>query len=160
MTWTGRPDNEPCCGDAPGAVACEEDVVRLLHCRILEPDQAAFTRSDLVPNSAAPSNVCGEADGCSVDRSTGMTDDEIRARAVAQAEKKPGREGRGGLVASVAALRSITHPDAPGGAVRVYDDPRADNDRHAVIRLSEGIPRSDFSQIRRALINAFGRRVA
>lgn len=161
MTWTGRPDGEPCCGDEPGSVACEEDVARLIHSRIEDPDVLAFTRKDLTGQGIdRPSNICGAADGCSVDRATGLGDDELRRRAELQAAKREGRTARGAWIANVAALRAIRHPGAPEGAVRVYDDPMPDNDRHAVIRVSPDIPRTDFNEVRRAIIAAFGRRVA
>lgn len=162
MTWTGRPDSEPCCGDQPGSVACEEDVARLIHSKIQEPDVLAFTRKQLAAeNIKSPSNICGEADGCSVERTAGLTEDDLRARAEAQAAQREGRTGQGAWIANVAALRAITHPDAPAGeTVRVYDDPKADNDRHAVIRVWAGLPRTDFNEVRRAIIAAFGRKVA
>lgn len=161
MTWTDRPDSVPCCGDKPGAVACHEDVARLIHSKILDPDTLAFSRKELTAEKiVSPSNVCGDADGCSVDRATGLSDDELRRRANAQAAKKEGRTGQGAWVANVAVLRSLTHSEAPDGAVRVYDDPKADNDGHAVIRVSANVPRTDFNEVRRAIMAAFSRRVA
>jgi|GEM_PF-6371218 len=161
MTWTVRPDDEPCCGEAPGLVRCEEDIARLIHSKIDDPDVLAFTRKDLtghgIPN---PSNVCGQADGCSVDRVVDLDDDALRARSQQQAAKREGRTAKGAWIANVAALRTIKHPAAPEGAVRVYDDPMPDNDRHAVLRVSAAIPRTDFNEMRRAIIAAFDRRVA
>lgn len=161
MSWTDRPDAEPCCGDEPGAVACAEDVARLLHSRIDDPEILAFSRKELTSIGInAPSNACGEADGCSVDRATGLSDGEIRQRADEQANRRPGRLGKGAWIANVAALRAISHPSAPDGAVRVYDDPMPGNDRHALVRVAAEVPRTDFNEVRRAIMSAFSKRVA
>lgn len=161
MTWTVRSDRDPCCGEQPGAVACDEDVARLIHSRIDDPDVLAFTRKDLLGEGIAqPSDVCGLADGCSVDRASGLVDDEIRARSARQAAQREGRIARGAWIANVGMLRSISHENAPDGAVKVYDDPMPGNDRHAVIRVSTEIPRTDFNEVRRSIISAFDRRIA
>lgn len=162
MSWTDRADDTPCCDGPLGPVGSGEVVARLLHSKIDDPDKAAFTRKELTGHGLdAPSNVCGLADGCSVDRAKDLDDDDLRTRSAAQAAEKAGRAARGALVANVVAIRAISHPDGKDGrAVFVYDDPRADNDRHAVIRICDKIPRTDFTEIRRALIAAFDRRVA
>lgn len=161
MSWIERPDNVACCGDTPGSVACDEQVARLLHSKIDDPDILAFSRKELTGDGIKnPSNVCGEADGLSVDRAGGLSEDELRQLSNAQAERRPGRDGKGAWVANVAALRAITHASAPEGAVRVYDDPMPDNDRHAVVRVADTISRTDFNEIRRAVMTAFAKRVA
>lgn len=161
MSWIERPDKIACCGDNPGSVACDEDVARLLHSKIDDPDVLAFSRKELTGEGLKnPSNVCGEADGLSVDRAGGLSDDELRHLSRLQAERRPGRSGRGAWVANVAVLRAISHPAAPTGAVRVYDDPMPDNDRHAVIRVADTISRTDFNEVRRAMMSAFAKRVA
>ena len=161
MTWTGRPDNQSSCAGPYGAVAGGETVARLLHSKIAVPDKAAFTRKELLGEMPNPSNVCGLSDGCSVDRVLNLSDAEISSRATKQADEKPGRTSEGALVGQVEKLREIRHAtlgDAP--AILVYDDPRADNDRHCVIRMNEAIPRTDFNVVRKALMDAFSRRVA
>lgn len=162
MSWTGRSESQPCCEGPLGRVEPSEEVARLLHSRIVEPDKAAFTRTELTGHGIAnPSNDCGSADGCSVDRTASLTDAEIRERSELQAQLKAGRTSEGAIIANVGTLRAITHPDAPNGqAIYIYDDARADNDRHAVLRICEHIPRSDFGEVRRAIISAFAKRVA
>lgn len=161
MSWIERPDTVACCGDVPGAVACEEDVARFLHSKIDDPDILAFKRSELTGDGIKhPSNVCGESHGLSVDRAGGVSDDALRQLSNVQAERKPGREGRGAWVANVGALRAIAHPEAPDGVVRVYDDPMPDNDKHAVIRVADTLSRTDFNEVRRAMMTAFAKRVA
>lgn len=162
MSWTGRPDDRPCCGDEPGAVAPGETVVRLIHSRIYDPVHAAFKRSDLAcpDNGEAFDNSCGNADGCSVDRAHGLTEEDVRNRSRLQAAMRSGREAKGGLVAAVADLRAIeSELDPRGRAVYVYDDPRQDNREHAVIRVSGNLPRADFDQVRNAITKAFRRQI-
>jgi len=140
----------------------DEWVARLLHSKIIDPDRAAFTRKELAAEGIEdPSNVCGDADGVSVDRMIDLNDNDVIQRSNDYAAQKEGRVAAGALLASVAALRAISHEEAEAGrAVFVYDDPRADNDRHAVIRLSDKIPRADFKRMQRRVIDAFTRRVA
>jgi hypothetical protein len=162
MTWTGRPDDEPCCGDVPGAVAPQEAVARLIHSKIEVPAHSAFKRSELTcPDPGVEfDNACGNADGCSVDRSLSLTDPELCQRADTQAALREGRTGRGAYVAEVAALRAIIQPAQPAQrAVFVYDDPKPGNTQHAVIRIAEKVPRADFEHIRSLIMKAFARRV-
>lgn len=138
-----------------------ETVARLVHSNIYEPDIAAFTRKELT-GAGIPviSDLCGEADGCSVDRADGLSDDELKARSEAQAGSSPNRVAKGARIADVAALRAIGHKDARDGqAVRIYDDPRPANDRHAVLRVCAAIPRPDFLEVRRQIVAAFARQV-
>ena len=108
-----------------------------------------------------PSNACGDADGVSVDRMIDLTDADAKARSERYAALKEGRIAAGAMLASVTVLRSITHEALEAGrAVFVYDDPKADNDRHAVIRLNDKVPRADFKRMQRKVIEAFTRRVA
>lgn len=161
MSWTERPDKEACCGEEPGAVRCEERVVKYLHSANLHPDTLAFTRRDLQADRIAePSNDCGDSHGCSVDRVGDASDAELLEKSEAYARAKEGRAPCGGLVATVGALRRIPHQSAPEGAVRVYDDPRADNDAHAVMRVSRRLSRPEFNEVRRRIIQCFGYRVA
>lgn len=159
--WSARPDNQSCCNGPHGAVADEEDVARLIHSKISNPDRAAFTRKELAADGIeVPSNVCGDADGCSVDRVIDLSDADLVARSEAYAALKEGRVAEGAMVASVGELRKIEHELADERrAVLIYDDPRADNDRHAVLRLCDKIPRSDFKLMQRAVIDAFARKV-
>jgi hypothetical protein len=160
MSWTDRPDDCACCGDEPGAVKSNERVARLLHSKIIDPATAAFSRKELTQPEGACSDVCGEADGGSIDRCDSVTDDELRERACALADIRPGRKGQGALVANVADLRAIRHEAAPNGrAVYVYDDPMLENRHHAVMRVSSSVPRSDFIDIQTAIVKAFSRKV-
>ena len=159
MSWSDRPDSEPCCAGPLGHVSSDEAVARLLHSKIAVPGQAAFTRRELTGEGDPEiSNDCGHQSGCSVDRADGLEEDELRSRAVQQASLKPGRVAEGALIASAHELRSIIH-EAAGQAILVYDDARADNERHAVIRVSSAIPRTDFGLIRSMIMKAFSTRI-
>lgn len=163
MDWTRRSDIAAACGADPGPVADREDVARLLHSTIVDPAAAAFSRKELEapPPATAFDNTCGFADGCSVHRSTNLSNEEIAARARVQAAVRAGREGRGAIVAAVSDLRAIPCSLDPNGrAVYVYDDPMADNREHAVLRVSQALPRTDFVDIRDQIIRAFKSRVA
>ena len=129
MSWTARRDTDPCCGDEPGAVLSRESVARLVHSRVEIPEAALFRRDELTWNEAKfgpPNNTCGDADGCSVDRCGNLTRSDILGRADDQANKHPGRVGRGAFIASVERLRAISH-EAVNQAVFVYDDPKPEN---------------------------------
>lgn len=86
-----------------------------------------------------------------------MDDAEVVRRAQRQAERRPGRVGRGALVADVAQLRALRHESATR-AVFIYDDPKLDNREHAVIRVSDMIPRTDFLEIQLAILAVFQQR--
>lgn len=162
MSWTGRDDSNPCCGDDPGPVAPEETVARLLHSGIVDPPTVTFRRDDLHPRQPhACNNTCGESDGLSVDRCAGLEAGEIQARALAQAKARPGRTSAGALTALVSELRELrSEHDPRGRAVYVYDDPRPGNKQHSVIRVSEAIPRSDFHEVRDQIMKLFAGRIA
>lgn len=141
-----------------------EAVARLLHSNIDRPDIAPFQRKDLTGEEldGAHSNTCGNADGCSVNRTDGLDDDDLRSMSEAQAARgtKP-RTATGAVIANVSALRSIRGLDDPNRqVVFVYDDPMVGNDRHAVIRLIQGLPRPDFKEIQRRIAETFQTRVA
>lgn len=157
MSWAGRPDNQPCCGEEPGAVGDGEPIARLLHSVIEEPAGEPFARRHfLPPKPGVCCNDCGNADGVSVCRSETLTDDEIRARANALASLKPGRVGRGALVAYATDLRAVRHPDLPDEQqVFVYDDPMVDDELHAVIRMNDALSRPKQDEVRVRIRAAF-----
>ena len=75
-----------------------------------------------------------------IDGDLGLANVDIVARAQIQAARKLGRTSEGARIASVDRLRSIRHPDAPDSqVVYIYDDPKPDNDRHSIIRVSENL---------------------
>lgn len=159
MSWTGRPDNQACCGDSPGAIDAKERVAHLIHSRNSEPPSSGLKRDTLQPNGDF-SNNCGDSDGLSVDRCDGLSIGQLRERSTNLAEIRVGRTARGARIASVQALRAIGFADDPNGrAVYVYDDPRNDNSEHAVIRVTEHAGRPEFELIRTALIDAFSETV-
>lgn len=163
MTWTNRLDTAACCPGSKGAVDSTEDVALYLHSKIDNPDTIPFERKRLTGEDLgrAISNVCGDADGVSVDRAIGLSEAEILVRAKAQAERQPDRVSTGAKIALVSSLRDIRRDeDDASQVVFVYDDPLADNDAHAVIRLKQGLHRAEFNIIRRRIIDAFSRRVA
>src|SRR5690349_19323400 len=106
MTWTGRSDDVACCGEDPGPVGYGVTIVRLLHSNIEIPEDAAFKRKELTL-PAQFDNTCGAADGVSVDRCDGLSDEDICERADEVANLRPERVGRGGMIANVADLRAI-----------------------------------------------------
>lgn len=161
MSWTDRADDVSCCNGPLGAVGPKEHVARLLITGTLEPMQAAFKRSELHADGVVViSNACGDSHGLSVDRCDSLSDDDIRQRADVQAAKKPGRKGEGARIASVAALRAIRQRGSDEQVVFVYDDPRADNDHHSVVRISHTVPRTDYKVLAKDVMGAFNRRVA
>jgi hypothetical protein len=160
MPWTTRCDATPCCGASPGCVNDNEPIARLLHSRIADPLSAAFNRDQLTRPDKPFSNVCGEADGCSVDRVAKLTQTQIRTRAVAMATLKDGRSAQGAVVALVSDLRAIPWPaDPKGQAVYVYDDPMDTNPEHALIRVSQHVSRAEFQVVRKAILAAFKHKV-
>ena len=71
----------------------------------------------------------------------------------------PGAEGA--FVAQTGAVRAIVAPYDP--TVRlfyIYEDPYDGNDRHAVIRFNDNVPRGLWDEARRQLKAAFAKRVA
>lgn len=164
MAWTERPDSAPCCPGPRGAVAETEHVARLLHSNIDHPDIAPFQRKDLTGEglSRVPSDACGDADGCSVNRADGLDDADLRSMSESQAARgsKP-RQASGAVVANVSAIRALRRIDSTDEqVVFVYDDPMVGNDRHAVLRVVQGLPRADFKELQKRLAETFARRVA
>jgi len=141
-----------------------ESVARLLHSNIDNPDIAPFQRKDLTGEALGrePVNVCGDADGCSVNRTSHLTDDDLRRLSEEHAARgtKP-RVATGAVIASVKALRDLRGLDDPDAqVVFVYDDPLPGNDHHAVLRVRQGLSRTDFKELQRRIAAAFTRRVA
>ncbi|MFN3816239.1 hypothetical protein [Brevundimonas sp.] len=157
MSWSDRRDDEQCCAGPLGGVGSEESVARLLHSKIAVPEQAAFTRKELTGEGSV-SNECGKQSGCSVDRASGLSQEDILVRAKALAEAKTGRKSEGAFLASAKDLRRIAHEEIPQ-AVLIYDDAKSDNDRHAVLRVHSSVPKTDFGLIRNAIMKAFSRRI-
>ena len=157
MSWTGRSEAVACCGDDPGPVGPAETIARLLHDRNSEPFQETFRREELQPRSKQNfSNVCGDADGFSTSRADGLPDDEIRRLAAEQAALKPGRVSKGAILAIAGDLRQIRQTgDAQGQVVYIYDDPKPNDPRHAVVRVGETVSRADFDDIRVKLKSEF-----
>ena len=155
MSWSGRSEAEPCCAGPLGAVSSNEEVARITIRPIGPPGYRAFTRSQFFPPANGVfNNECGQSSGCSVDRSNGLSDDDLRALSAARAEqrnlkraeegKPPSQAPEGAMVALVGSLRAIRMEERPNDqAVLIYDDPVPENDRHAVIRGREDIPEEE-----------------
>ena len=156
MGWTDRSDMEPCCGDQPGAVGDAESLARLLHSGISVPEKSRIKRQELWPidKKKSYSDACGSSDGASVNRCSQMRDDEVRRRAKDHAEQRR-QTSEGAIVAQASALRDITHSGAKGRVVFIYDDPRYDDETHAVIRASDSVPRTDQDRVRDAVLFCF-----
>ena len=160
MGWTDRSDMEPCCGDSPGAVGDAEKLARLLHSGISVPERSRIKRQELWPTDKKKSysDTCGSSDGASVNRCSQMRDDEVRRWAKDYAEKRR-HTSEGAIVAQASALRQITYPGEKGRVVFIYDDPRCDDETHAVIRASDTVPRTDQDRVRDAVLFCFKDRV-
>ena len=157
--WTDRDDAAQCCPSLLGAVEDSEYLARLIHSTIEEPKGNPFKREEMFPPKGEFSNVCGESHGTSLVRRDGISDEELCDRASRQAERKPGRVGRGAFVAKSAELREIEHPDRPGEvAIRIYDDPMATDQHHCVLRASP-VPRTLQSEIRNKVRALFNRHI-
>lgn len=162
MSWTGRPDCEPCCPGPLGATADGETVARYVNSNTVEPDKAAFQRAELTGENYDPiSNDCGSSHGCSVDRIDGLNEEAIKSRSELQAVGRGNRVAEGARLAIVEDLRAIRHHDYPDDqVVYIYDDPKPDNDRHAVVRVSDKLHRGELKELQRDLVAAFSKRVA
>lgn len=161
MGWTSRPDDEACCEGEHGPVQPVEDLARLLHTRIVEPDYDPLRRSELFPDPKKGfSNTCGNADGASVTRCSSLSDEEIRQRSRVQAARRPNREQRGALLGRAGELRAIEMPDCPNQQlVFIYDDPNASEPLHAVMRGKETLTRPDQDDLRERIRTALSRHV-
>ena len=159
MSWVGRPEARACCPGPHGPVRDDEQVARLLHDKIDQPEKARFQRDGQLfpPRKRTHSNQCAKQDGASVVRCSELTEDEIRAKAAAQARRQPDRISRGAVVARVAALRAIRLEDAPDRqVVFVYDDPiNPGEPLHAVIRVDDSLAEADFVDIREQVLKWF-----
>lgn len=158
MGWSDRPDDAGVCRGVLGAVANSETVARLFVAQVPYQGYQWFVRRDLLPspNGLPESNVCGESDGLSVDRATGLSDEDLVARSTAHAERqnasrrergKPANQLAGGArIASVATLRAVRRQGGMGEQVIfVYDDPKSDNAEHAVVRMLETVPEEEVA---------------
>jgi hypothetical protein len=160
MNWTDRPDGEACCPGLLGAVTEQESVARLLITRDPPPQgYEPIRRSELFPSPEGFSNECGDADGLSVDRCNGLSDDDLRTRSEAHACQQTGRRGNGAIIAGVADLRAtILEGVNSDQAVFVYDDARSNNQEHSVVRCVE-VSRPRQTSLRDHVASRFSRTV-
>jgi hypothetical protein len=117
-----------------------------------------FSRKELFPpeNGKTFSNECGDSDGCSVLRATELTDAEIQARSELQAAVRPNRESDGAVLANAATLRDIEIEGRVGEKlVFIYDDPKKEDQLHAVLRGSQKLDRPEQTLLRDAIEAAF-----
>jgi hypothetical protein len=136
-----------------------ECVARLLHSRINEPEKLRFNRKELFPNGNF-NNTCGLSDGCSLVRSTMLSEDHLRKRSEEFANLKPGRSAEGAVTTSVGTLRRIRLDGQPDKQqLKIYDDPTDDDPLHCVLRGNEQLDRSDQSAIITALIQVFSEHI-
>lgn len=146
MSWFDRNENTACC-DGPGPVENDELVCRILVKRTIEPlFYEWISRRELFP-SPNFSNLCGDQDGLSVDRSYGLDDCTIDRRSTERAEKGNNRIANGGLEAPVNRIRQLRWLDPSTQICKIYDDPMNANPEHAVIRLTEEIPDEERSLV-------------
>lgn len=159
--WISRSEATACCPGGHGPVQGCERLARLLHTKIVEPDYDPLRRSDFFPPTKRPmSNECGSSDGCSVIRASGLSDEDVRKLAQAQAARREGREQKGALLAECAALRAIRLPNNDNQVVFVYDDPLGDEPRHAIIRCDDQLHRPDQDELRESIRAAFNEHVS
>lgn len=165
MPWTSRNDAAACCDGQYGPVSPAESVVRLRMKQYPQKGYTPFQRSDFF-RVQPPFNECGEQHGCSVDRMIDLSADEVRARSNSKARisnQRAASEGRpalmsgdGGLLAQVSELRLIRRDGAPEEQVIfVYDDARADNQQHAVLRAADSVPDEERRSVIRKVERKF-----
>ena len=156
-SWAGRGETKACCSGLLGAVVSTESVARLRMIRTPPQGYKAFRRSELFPRPGVDfSNVCGEADGLSVDRCDSLSHDALRTRSEHRAGASDERKGNGAVVAVVGAVRSIRLAGSEVFPVFVvYDDATTTNPEHSVIRGSELVPRAFQASLLDELIATF-----
>lgn len=156
--WVDRPESIQCCPNSPGPVKGSERIVRLLHTRIVEPDFDPLKRSEFFPPKNGFSNICGDADGCSVIRASDLTDEEINQKSEVQASRREGRSAQGALVTVANDLRNIRMIEfEEEQLVFIYDDPLDNEIRHCVVRGSEKLNRPDQDKLRYLIRECFNK---
>ncbi len=166
--WTERDESQVTCDGPLGAVGNSETVSRLLVNMTPPTGWRPFSRKQFsIPENHEFSNVCGVSTGCSVDRSTHLSHEQLQARsnsfadaaqALAELQKpqKIKRTGGGAITACVGNLREIKMPSNDDQqAVYVYADPLRDNPEHAVIRGHGGISEEEWPIILDDIYRAF-----
>lgn len=159
--WTSQTDKIARCDRASGAVDSSELVTRLLHTGNTPPNVEIFRRSELFfDKKKRHSNICGDCDGVSLVRSSGLTDKEIIDRSNELANKRDGRESRGALTAQVSELRAISLENyGDQQIIFVYDDPKSDDELHAIMRADENITRPNQDFIRDRINSIFSKKI-
>ena len=172
VSWTSRADGACYCDGPLGAVLNGEQVARILI--LQDPPQGynPFSRKEFFPpTDRLASNVCGDADGCSVDRCSDLTKEELiersarraataNARAAARQKTSITRLPGGAVIATVGVLREVRAASQPNQqAIFVYDDPLADNGEHAVIRASVEVPEEEVALLLLDVRRTFSDRV-
>lgn len=161
--WVDHPEAEKSCAPAPAAVDDAEPIARLLHSRNSDRPKERLKRGELfAPKGHQPKNACYDAvgsEGASLLRCGGVTDDQIRTRSEAYAEQKAGRDPRGAITGTAAAVKAVRSKVTPDRQVAfVYDDPTSGDEAHCVIRcVTEGRAVQDF--VRSEVLAALGRYV-
>lgn len=148
MGWTSRSEGIACCPGALGPLRDVETVARLIVGKVDEPDFEPIRRSELFPNGADFSNICGDSDGLSVARNSALSNEAVKIMSVAQANQRPGRNARGAIVANVQDLRDVRIQNLPLQLIFIYDDAKKSDTTHAVVRCLESIDRPSQEQIR------------
>ena len=153
--WTSHSELLPSCAPLSSGVEGGEEVVRHLHSKIFDPAESRFTTSELFQGKESYSNICGESDGSSIDRSSNLSLEELSRRSGEIAGEK--REPRSPLFARVAKIRGILIPDTDDQAFFVYDDPiEGSNQEHAIIRGSEDVTgKAKMRALRDRLLDTF-----
>ena len=161
MGWTSRSEESACCPGPHGAVARGEHIARLLHNKLTSPPGDPFLRSHIFPDMKKGfSNVCGEADGLSVVRSSTLSENDVRQRSAVFAQTKTGSAPDGAFVASVDELRAIEVDSRKGEKiVFIYDDPLSTEHLHAVLRGLETLDRPEQSMARDRIRDAFSQKI-
>jgi predicted 2-oxoglutarate/Fe(II)-dependent dioxygenase YbiX len=164
-TWTSHPEADQRCSPAVEPVRRDERITRLLHSKNAVPEANRFQRKELQLNieqaDREVSDVCGDSDGASVIRSNQLSVADLRSRAEEQASRQLGRTSEGGITATVKTLRRIRmSDDAEKQVVFVYEDPKAGDPLHAVMRVAACVDRPEFKNVRRQIIDAFSEQFA
>lgn len=159
--WGDHDDQAASCAPLTAAVSGNEHIARLRHTTNSEPLKKPWGFGEMKPSSV-PQNVCNEGDGSSgpsIIRCDGLTDDELRQRAKALADLRPGRVSLGTDVWNVSSIRAISPDGQPATrSFMVYDDPTPGEPRHAVLRFVGG-GRPEYSDARDKLFSCLHREI-
>lgn len=157
MSWNDHQEGKPRYPSPLGSVRDTESVARLLRIKPKPKEWTPFRREDLFPRSKGePCNVTGRSSGVSVDRCDGLTDEQLRSASRRLAALVLNDEPGGAIKASAGEIRKIRLDGSQDlQAVKIYDDAKDGNDRHAVLRGHSEITAPRRAELILLVENAF-----